>query len=197
MVPMQTRSTGGIELQVSKRSDSGGSAFTPTLDVKEFLYFLLLIPAGVTALLPLGIYSPLDIRLPMGSIICAFLLAAVLQLTNIVQRQPGNDVARWRKVYICSALALPLIGILVFLNGSLDRSPRSEVRATVIAKIAPIGYREAQSTLKVSSWRPGRSFEDLNVSTRVFQRAAVGRSITVEMHEGYFRLPWYGKISPE
>jgi hypothetical protein len=194
---MQNRSTGGIELQVGKPSDLDGPAFTPTVDVKEFLYFLLLIPAGVTALMPLGIYSPLDTRLPMGSIICAFLLAAVLQLTHIVQKRPGNGIARWRKVYTCSALALPLIGILLFLNGTLDKSPRSEMRATVIAKIAPIGSREAESTLKVTSWRPGRSFEDLNVSMRVFQRAAVGRSVTVEMHEGYFGLPWYSKISPE
>jgi hypothetical protein len=43
----------------------------------------------------------------------------------------------------------------------------------------------------------GSSFEDLNVNSREFAGAVVGRRIIVEMHEGYFGLPWYSNISPE
>jgi hypothetical protein len=141
---MQNRSTGGIDLQLSKRSDSGGRAVTSAVDARQLLYFLLLIPAGIVSMLPLGVYPPLDARLPMGFIIGAFLLSAVPQLTSIVRREPGNSVGWWRKVSICSGLALPLIGLLLFLNGRLDRSAPNDVRAMVIRKIAPAGHREAQ-----------------------------------------------------
>jgi hypothetical protein len=190
-------STSRIELQLSRRSDSGGRMVTSGVDARALLYFLLLIPAGVVSLLPLGIYPPLDTRLPMGSIICAFLLSAVLQLMGIVQRQPGNNVGWRRRVSICSGLALPLFGLLLFLNGKLDKSTPNDVSAVVIRKIAPTGYREAQYTLTVSSWRPGRNLEDLNVSSHEFDRAVVGKRVTIELHKGYFGLPWHGNISPE
>jgi hypothetical protein len=194
---MQNRSTGGIEFRLSQRSDSGGPTATSGLDVRKLLYFLLLIPALMVGMLPLGVYPPLDTRLPMGVIIGAFLLSAVPQLTSIVGRRPGNGAGWWRTVSICSGLALPLFGLLLFLNGRLDRSTPYDVSARVIRKIAPGGYREAQSRLMVSSWRPGRSLEDLNVNSRVFERAAVGKSVTVELHKGYFGLLWCGNISPE
>ncbi len=194
---MKNSSTDGFELQLSQSSNSGARVLTPGVDLKRLLYFLLLVPALMVSLLPLGIYPPLDERLPLGLIIGAFLLSSVLQLTSIVQRQPASQVG-WRRVaYIGSGLALPLFGILLFMNGKLDKSPPEEVSATVIHKIAPIGYREAQSRLIVSSWRPGRSLEDLNVNSRVFERAVVGKRVSVEMHKGSFGLPWYAHISPE
>jgi hypothetical protein len=194
---MRNRSTGGIELELSKRPDSGGRAVAATVDARQLLYFLLLIPAVMVGLLPLGVYPPLDSRFPMGFIICAFLLSAVPQLTSIARRRPGNGVGWWRTVSICSGLALPTFGLLLFLNGRLDRSTPNDVSAMVIRKTAPIGYREAQYHLAVSSWRPGRSLEDLNVNSRVFERALVGKPLTVELHKGYFGLSWYDNISFE
>lgn len=194
---MNDYSTNGIELRVAKSSEFGALPVAPALDVKRLLYFLLLIPALMLSFLPLGIYPPLDSRLPMGLIICAFLLSAVLQLTGIVQKQPARQVGWRRTTYIVSGLALPLLGILLFLNGKLDSSPSQELSATVIRKIAPIGYRQAQYHLIVSSWRPGRSFEDLNVNSREFESAAVGKRVSIEMHKGSFGLPWHSHISPE
>jgi hypothetical protein len=197
---VENRSTGGFELQLSKRADLGGhtvaprSMPAPTLDVRQLLYFLLLIPAGMLALQPLAIYPPLDTRFPMGFIICAFLLSAIPRLTSIVQRQSGNGMKWWRMVSTASGLALPLLGLLLFLNGRLDKSTPLDMKTTVIRKIAPIGYREAQYRLTVSSWRPGRNFEYLNVSSHVFERAVVGKSILLELHQGYFGLSWYRDI---
>ncbi|MGE5325925.1 MAG: hypothetical protein ACM3NO_02705, partial [Deltaproteobacteria bacterium] len=118
---MQNASTGGIELGLSTRSDQGGPAFPATLDAKQLLYFLLLIPAGVISLMPLGVYPPLDTRLPMGLIICAFFLSAVPRLWSIARRRPGNDTSLWKAVSTCAGLALPFLGLLLFLNGRLDR----------------------------------------------------------------------------
>ncbi len=194
---MQTSSTGGMELKLSKRADSGGGTGAPGVDARKVLYFLLLIPALMIALMPLGVYPPLDVRLPMGSIVGAFLLSAIPQLVSIAQRQAGNGAGWWRRVSICSGVALPLLGVLLFLNGKLDKSSPHEVSATVIRKSAPIGYRQAQYHLGVTSWRPGRRIEDLNVGGRVFERAVVGKRVTVELHEGFFGVTWCGKISPQ
>jgi hypothetical protein len=194
---MQNSSTGGIELQLGKASGRGGGQPARTLDARQVLYFLLLIPAGVASMLPLGVYPPLDSRLPIGFIVCAFLLCAIPPLTSIARRQPGNSLGWWRTVSICSGLALPLFGLVLFLNGRLDRSAPNEVSARVIWKTAPIGTREQQYHLAVSSWRAGRSLEDLNVGSRVFERAVVGKRVSVELHKGFFGMPWYGKISPE
>lgn len=194
--PIQNRTTDAIELQLSKGSASGERT-SAALNVSEFLYFLLLIPALFIAMMPLGIYPPLDTRLPLGFIICAFLLSAVPRLVSFVQRKQGGTLGLWRGVATCSGLSLPLIGLLLFLNGRLDKSPRTEVRATVIQKIAPVGYREAQYTLIVDSWRPGKSLQDLNVGSRVFERAVVGRSVTVELRNGVLGIPWVESISPD
>jgi hypothetical protein len=186
-----------MELKLSNRSDPGGGTVASGVDAKQLLYFLLLIPAVFLGLLPLGVYPPLDARFPFGLIIGAFLLSAVLRLSGIARSQSGNDGGRWRTVSTCWGLALPLLGLLLFLNGRLDRFPRTTVQATVIRKTAPIGTREAQYGLTVSSWRPGRSIEDLNVGSRVFERAVVGKRVSVELHKGFFGLPWYGAISPQ
>ena len=83
MDQMPIHSTSGIEIGLRKSSDSGEPASTSTLDVTQLLYFFLLIPALFIAQMPLGIYPPLDTRLPMGLIIGLFLLSAVPLLINI------------------------------------------------------------------------------------------------------------------
>ncbi len=194
---MQNRPTGGIEFQLSKGSASGERISSSVVNASQLLYFFLLIPALFIAMMPLGTYPPLDSRLPMGLIICAFLLSAVPRLMTVVQRQGGKDPGIWRTASTCAGLVLPFLGLWLFLNGGLDKSPQSDVKATVIQKIAPIGYREAQYGLVVTSWRPGRTVENLNVSSGVFQRAAVGRTLIVELRQGRFGLTWIENISPE
>jgi hypothetical protein len=166
------------------------------VDARQLLYFLLLVPAAMIGMMPLAIYPPLEDPFPVGFIIGAFLLSAIPQVTAIARRQPRNG-GWWRLVATCSGVALPLFGLLLFLNGKLDSSIPETESAIVIRKIAPIGYREAQYHHIVSSWRPGRSEEDLNVNSRVFQRAAVRKRLALELHKGYFGLPWYSDISPE
>jgi hypothetical protein len=39
--------------------------------------------------------------------------------------------------------------------------------------------------------------EEFEVGSRTFDRAAVGQTVTVELHNGFFGLPWSGGISPE
>lgn len=51
--------------------------------------------------------------------------------------------------------------------------------------------------LWVTSWRPGRTEEDFNIGSREFDRARIGKTVTVELHSGFFGLPWRGDILAE
>lgn len=193
--PMENTSKGGIQVGIGRSSSAERTVIGPALDVMQLLYFLLLIPAVMVCLLVLGTYPPLDPLLAMGSMICAFVLSAVARLWNI--RTSSNNAVAWRAVSTCAGLAIPIIAALVFLNGRLDSSPREEVRARVIEKTTPIGFREAQYGIRVTSWRPGKTIEDLNVGSRVFERAVIGKNVIVELHRGFFGMMWYGKITAE
>ena len=186
----------GIELQLSKCPDCGGSPL-PSAGGVRVLYILLLGPGVFGSLRALSVYPPLDARLLMGFMLCVFLLPVVLQMLSFVRKQPSEDVGRLRTVYICSSLALVLLALLLFLNGGLDRSPWNEVRTTVIRKTVVRGGRATRYNVTVSSWRPGRSVENVNVGSQVFNRAVVGKTVTVDLHKGFFGLPWFGSISPE
>ena len=70
-----------------------------------------------------------------------------------------------------------------------------QVFQTTEAYIA--GRYGKQYNVTVSSWRRGRSVENFNVRSDVFNRAVVGRMIVVKLHDGFFGLPWIAGVSPE
>ncbi len=149
--------------------------------------------------MPLGIYPPLDARLPMG---LNYLHIPSVRNTPVDEHPAKAAEQQFSMVeagvYLRrEGLVLPLVGIMVFLNGKLDTSPRSEVRTAVIRKIAPVGHRQAQYIVVVSSWRPARSEEALNVNSPVFERAKVGKVVTIEMRQGRFDFPWVANVFPE
>jgi len=185
--------TCGSELRLSRCPDCGRkrhSAPGPWV-----LYILLLMPGTFVSLHAQAVYRPLDPRLPMAFILCGFTLPVMLQLLSFLR--PTDDAERWRRVYVYSGVVLVLIAVLLFLNGGLDSSPSNEVRPTVIRK-AIVGARYGnQYYVTVSSWRPGRSVENLNVRSDVFERAVVGKTVVVELHKGFFGLPWIRSVLPE
>jgi hypothetical protein len=194
---MQNASTGGFEFQLRKRPEDGGGAVPNAQGAKQVLYILLLIPGVFVSLFAVGSYPPLDSRPVMGMILGLFLLPVALQVLGFLLKRPSNGRDLWRIPYIFSSLALVLFAFLLFLKGGLDRWPRSEMRVTVMRKMVLEGRRATQYYLAVSSWRPGKTQEDIQVSKRVFDRAVAGRTVVVELHQGRFGLAWYGKVLPE
>lgn len=160
------------------------------------LYVLLLLPGAILGLLALIRYPPLDYRPPMALIMTMFFVPITLYFWSFVRKGPGGGAARWR-MFMWSGLALLLLGVVLLANGGLDRAPAHEVRPTVISKAVIRGRNGNQCILVVSSWRPGRDQEKLTVGTRVFERAVVGETIRVELHQGLFGLPWRESISAQ
>ena len=192
---MPKRPRFGIEVERSKGPNFGARPL-PAAGGVWVLHILLLVPGVFVSLLALSVYPLLDPRRMMGFLLGFFLLPVVLQMLTILRKSPGNDVRWGRAAYIGSGLALPLLGLLLFLNGGLDRSHGNTVRPTVVRKTV-IGGRATRYHLWVSSWRPGRILEDFNVGSREFDRAVVGKPVTVELHNGFFGLSWRGTISTQ
>jgi hypothetical protein len=195
---MQKPSNGTIELQFISRSGSlrapasSKGSVTPVLDV------LLMVPGVILSMLAQGLYHPLDARVPMGLMLSLFLVPVALQMLSFLRKRPSQNMGRWRSLYICSSVALLLLALLLFLNGSMDGSPLNRVRTTVIRKaVISSGKGATRYNLTVSSWQPGKNLENFNVVSSVFDRTVVGKTVTVEVHKGFFDLPWLGSISPE
>jgi hypothetical protein len=186
-----------IQLQSTKHMIAGGDARSSALG-NTVPYIILLVPGVFVSLQALTAYPLLDSRLAMAFLLTGFLFPFAVLIVSILRNQEGNDGRLLRRIYVCSSVGLVLLGLFLFANGELDRSPARTVQTTVLEKNVIRGrYGARQNHLLVSSARPGRSREDLNVSSDVFDRAIVGKTLTVELHQGFFGLWWYGRISPD
>lgn len=157
---------------------------------------LLLVPGVLACLTARILYPLLDDGIAVGLMVGLFLLPFVIQLILVLRKQ--SNARSLNIAYTSSGCALMIVALVLLLNGGMDKSPSTFITAPVIRKtVATDRYGEQQYHLIVSSWRPGRSSEELSVGRGVFQRAAVGRNVAVEVHRGYFGYPWSGKILPQ
>jgi hypothetical protein len=155
------------------------------------------MPGVFVTFLALMLYPPVDTRFPMGVMLGIFLFPVMLHLLSFLRRPPNENPRIWRMLYVSSSIALLLFAMLLILNGRLDKSLPNEITATVIRKTVLQTRRGYQYDLTVASWRPGRSQEHFSVTSSVFNRAVVGRTVTVEVHQGFWGMLWRGNISPQ
>jgi hypothetical protein len=175
----------------------GGIELPSTRNARELRYIFWLVPGFLGSLLAYYLYPPIigDSRFRSLWLVGLFVLALVLpRLWNIVRKRPSDDMA-FPAACVFSSLAYALIALLFLLNGGLDRFPPSEVRTTVIRKVATV--KQTKYHVIVSSWRPDKAEEDFTVDPAIFRRTVVGKTVTVELHKGFFGVPWSGNISPE
>jgi hypothetical protein len=194
---MQNYLTSAIEVQVRPRPTGSDGSLPSGRQAGKSLdpYSLLLAPGLLSGLFAYVVYPPLDAGPLVVSGLCIFILPFVLKLSSILRNQLSEDVGRMRTVYICTSFALLALSLLVLVNGWQDRSPRNAVRATVVQKTYTRSRGSTSYYVIVSSWRPGRSVEELRVGVRTYNNAAVGKPVTVGVHKGAFGLPWYEYVS--
>lgn len=187
----------GIEIGLSKPSQGGAPPTQfATRGAGQLLAMLILVPGLLVCMTARMIYPLLDDGPAFGLMVVLFLLPFLIQLTLVLRKQ--SNARLLRLAYGLSGCVLMIFALCLLLNGGMDKSASTLMTTTVIRKSVDTGRHGTQQYhLIVSSWRPGRSSEDLNVGSRVFQRAAVGRNVSIEVHQGFFNLPWSGKIRPE
>jgi hypothetical protein len=194
---MHKCSTCETEIHISRCPDCGGNPLPSEGQPRKALnnYSLLLAPGLLVGLLAYIVFPPLDAGPLVALGLCTFFLPLVMQLLSIVRKRLSEDLGRLRTIYVYSSLALLLLALLPLLNGWLDGSPPSAVEATVIQKTAVLNRSTTSYRLTVSSWRLGRSVEELRVGARTYDNVFVGNTITVAVHKGFFGLPWDGAVS--
>ena len=194
---MQKGLTCGIEHQVGLSATCAVAPLPPTREIQKALnkYSLLLAPGLLVGLAAYIVFPPLDAGPLVAFGLFLLFLPIVLQLLSIIRKRLSDDLDRLRTAYVYSSIALLLLALLLFLNGWLDRSPVNPVTTTVIQKTETRRGSSTGHSLTVSSWRPGRSLEELVVGSHTYNTVFVGKTIAVDMHKGFFNLPWYSGVS--
>ncbi|MHB8756234.1 MAG: hypothetical protein ACYC92_14970 [Candidatus Acidiferrales bacterium] len=81
-----------------------------------------------------------------------------------------------------------LLGALLFINGSLDRSPPQNFDATIVSRFAMPGLLPMHQLI-VTSWR-GDGLEHLSVTRQDFDRFHNGQAVEVRVQSGLVGIPW-------
>ena len=101
------------------------------------------------------------------------------------------------KLLWCDVAALILFSFVIVGNCVLDKAAPARVSATVIGKWSPQGRTGHSYGVTVKpSWRPPRTYESLSVAKAVYDRIHDEEAISIDIHPGYFHLPWYDQIAP-
>jgi hypothetical protein len=183
-----------LEVRVVGRSQPAQNLSTPDKNSLQLLYVVLMVPGVFVTLLSFGVYPPVDRGLPMGMMLFAFLFPVALQMFSFIR--PGKSARNWLPLYVSTSVALLLLAISLFVNGGLDRSPTEKVRTTIVRKTVLRG-KQTNYDLTLSPWRQDGNVKHFSVTSSIFSRAVVGKTATIDVHHGFFGLPWYSSISPE
>jgi hypothetical protein len=188
----------GSEFHGSRCPACGESAVAAARAVnKDLQKYSYPLPAGLLGILAAThYYPPLDSDPLLIAGLCVLFLPIVMHVVIAARKRLRANSGRLRTAYICSGGFLILLAALMLLNGALDGSPVRSVKTAIIRKSIARGRSSTTHTLVVSSWRPGRRQEKLEVNRQTYQSVLLGEPIEVEMHGGFFRLPWYGPIVP-
>lgn len=93
------------------------------------------------------------------------------------------------------ALAILLFPIILFANGALDYSAPLEKQSVVIEKQIRSG-RGGSSThyLKIEPWDPNDDYLTIKVPGYIYGQAREDSPVAVQLHKGFFAIPWVGNI---
>jgi hypothetical protein len=104
------------------------------------------------------------------------------------------EVEALKRVYY-GLIPLPwLLGILLFCNGALDRSPEVAYRERVVGRFAMRGPVPSHR-LMVTSWREDHRVERVSVGRNDFDRFNVGDSVEIRVEGGLVGIPWVKGVS--
>ena len=142
------------------------------------------------------VYRPLDSERLMMWAILFFFLPFAPHLILGIRKRITQSIGLIRNFYLVCSIVLLAMAAAITANGALDSLPVRQVQTTVIQKQFSSGRYSVSYLIWVSSWRPGRSDERLEVSRELYSTLEAGRSVIVPLHSGALGLPWYGIVSP-
>ncbi len=130
---------------------------------------------------------------PVQVIVLVLIFAALmLRYASVGAKSLRSHHTLLRKLSTYACVALAAIVAIVLMNQFLDRAPAQKVYATVVYKHA--GGRSNYYLNVAPSWRKDKTFESLDVGGTTFSNAHVGDAVSIELHPGFFHLPWHGNV---
>jgi hypothetical protein len=106
------------------------------------------------------------------------------------------DLSVARTVQICAGIVIWCLVVLVDCNGALDRSVMPTQANIVTSQTGQGRFGESYSII-VESWRPGIASETLSVNAQTYEGALTSRTVTVDIHRGFFGWPWYSDVQTD
>jgi len=193
---MQKCSTCGNEFTGHTCPSCGGKPLPSAQQINKELknYPIPCLVGLFGALAAVHFYPPVDRGSLFVLALCLFFIPGIFHVVSAVRKRLALDVNRLKSAYLYGGAAVVLLALVIGGNGALDSSPVKLVRSSIIRKSITSGRHSTTHHFFVASWRPGRSTEDLAVAVPLYVRGSVGQAVTVEVHNGLFGLPWYGKI---
>ena len=147
---------------------------------------LFLIPGLLGIMAATYVYPLLHGNLLLATCLVVFALPILLHIVLGVRHRLSANYGLLRKAYTFAAISAALFAALFYLNGALDKSRVAQIRSVVVRRSVSHGHTGTVCSLFVSSWRPGRSEERVEVSERVFGSSAQGsRSSSM-----FIRVSW-------
>jgi len=159
-----------------------------------------------------AIYVQTTYRIPGGHLLfllpavniaatCLTLILLILRLMGSVSiEEPLHTLFRW--VQLTNSAFIVAFGLyngLVFINARWDMSTLN----TVPSKITDIGGNEIDFGYPMhyfwadlQSWRSPKNTERLMLRLSERENLWVGRPVLLQLHAGYFHIPWVSAIEP-
>ncbi len=193
---MQKCSTCGNEFTGHQCPECGGKPLPTARQVNKALnkYPLPLFVGLFGVLAAVHFYPPLDRNSLFAIALCILFFPMIFHVICSARKSLALDVNRLKAAYLYCGAAVVLLALVIAGNGALDNSPVRVVNSSILQKTVSHGRYSTSHHLHVASWQQGRSTEDFSVGIPLYVRASIGQTITVEVHNGLFGLPWYGKI---
>jgi hypothetical protein len=127
----------------------------------------------------------------------ARLLVLLFLVATIVNLALDDRYAKFTRIMYLVVTAVMVVSATVyFLNGALDRHIPTEVKATVIGKVASRGQGGGDATALTVMWHQTQKqiVENFKVSRQTFATIEPGDSVYLIVHQGAFSMPWYGGL---
>ena len=144
---------------------------------------------AVAFFVPCFLYPPLELDgmlVFLGVVFFATIALAMWAERRSIRRQ---EVELMKRIFH-GLVPIPwLLGALLLVNGSLDRSAPHDVEATVVSRLAVPGLLPMHQLI-VTSWRDGRAVERLAVTRQDFDRFHTGDRLVVRVEDGLAGIPW-------
>ena len=184
------------EIEISSSGNPSPELTGPTSAGPALSRAFLIVPiAGlIGAVIAISRYRPVDQDLFFWTLLLRF-SAAFFLIKYIRQKiRIGSDVSYLLPITYLMLFAPAVLGLGLWLNGSLDHSPPESHRQVVTGKFTSHRRHGTSYYIELTSWREHRTTERVSVPPRQYAQFQVDDPIIVEVYRGALAIPWIGKI---